>query len=132
VRYGWVNKWNRPIDVEHGIVGFSAFEKDVTPELKQGFQNIADAFSGARYSHEDAHIRWYSKMPRRAPRPTSSTVPPPTSSPLTRSNPPTPETGAYDPSETPEEFWDRLGEESRAKPGPSRVTILLPPKRTPD
>jgi hypothetical protein len=43
-----------PIDAEHCTVEFSAFEKDVTPELMQEIQNIADAFPGARYSRDRA------------------------------------------------------------------------------
>ena len=54
--------------------------------------------------------------------------------PLTRSNPPTEANSASYPSprtETAKEFWDRLREESRARSEqPSRVTILVPPKRT--
>ena len=55
--------------------------------------------------------------------------------PLTRLNPPTEANSASYPSprtETAQEFWDRLLEESRAQSGqPSRVTILVPPKRAP-
>ena len=54
--------------------------------------------------------------------------------PPTRSHPPTEANSGSSPSpltETAQEFWDRLREESRARRAqPSKVTILVPPKRT--
>ena len=47
------------IDTVHGVVEFSAFEKDATKDVWQGFQKIADQFPDAKFGTQDAHIRWY-------------------------------------------------------------------------
>lgn len=47
------------IDAIHGVVEFSTFVADATPELDKGFAAIAAQFPGAKVGVQEAHVRWY-------------------------------------------------------------------------